>query len=170
MQSKVSDSDVTLVPFRSGDAALLSRWLRAPHVAQWYPEPQEHLDWALCPPVGGERAAIAVNGARVGYLRWQVVSREILDSVGLKEIPANSVDIDMLIGETSYVGRGIGPQALRLLIERLREDPSHPLLGLTTSIHNHAAQRAYRKAGFRDLREYDPPGYGRCLLMVLELG
>jgi aminoglycoside 6'-N-acetyltransferase len=96
---------------------------------------------------------IAANGARVGYLRWQVVSREILDSVGLEEIPANSVDIDILIGEVSYVGRGIGPQALQLLIKRLREDASHPMLGLTTSVHNYAAQRAYRKAGFRDLRE-----------------
>lgn len=161
--------DVTLVPFTEGDAALLSRWLKAPHVAQWYPSPQEHLDWALCPPVGGERAVIAANGARVGYLRWQVVSREILDSVGLEEIPANSVDIDILIGEVSYVGRGIGPQALQLLIKRLREDASHPMLGLTTSVHNYAAQRAYRKAGFRDLREYDAPGYGRCLLMVMSL-
>ncbi|WP_460206428.1 GNAT family N-acetyltransferase [Scytonema sp. NUACC21] len=162
-------NDVTLVPFTEGDAALLSRWLSAPHVARWYPEPQEHLDWALCPPAGGERAIIAVNGARVGYLRWQAVSREILDWVGLMEIPANSVDIDILIGEVSCVGRGIGPQALQLLIKRLREDPSIPLLGLTTSIHNHAAKRAYSKAGFRDLREYDPPGYGRCLLMVMNL-
>ncbi|MCC5670926.1 acetyltransferase [Nostoc sp. CHAB 5784] len=160
---------VTLLPFTEGDAALLERWLSAPHVAQWYREPQEHLDWALSPPVEGERALIAASGVSVGYLRWQVVSREILDSVGLEEIPANSVDIDILIGESSYVERGIRPQALQLLIERLREDASHPLLGLTTSVHNHAAQRAYRKAGFRDLREYDPPGYGRCLLMVMSL-
>ncbi len=165
----MTEHDVTLEPFRSDDAVLLSRWLVAPHVARWYPEPQEHLDWALCPSVGGERAIIAANGAKVGYLRWQVVSRKILDSVGLEEIPANSVDIDILIGEVSYVGRGIGPQALQLLIKHLREDASIPLLGLTTSIHNHAAQRAYRKAGFRDLREYDPPGYGRCLLMVMSL-
>lgn len=161
--------DVTLLTFTEGDAALLKRWLLAPHVAQWYPEPQEHLDWALRPPVSGERAVIAANGVSVGYLRWQVVSRETLDSVGLQEIPANSVDIDILIGETSYIGQGIGPQALQLLIERLREDSSIPLLGLTASIHNHAAQRAYRKAGFRDLREYDAPGYGRCLLMVMSL-
>lgn len=162
-------SDVTLLPFAPGDAAKLSRWLRAPHVAQWYPEPQEHLDWALCPSVGGERAVIAASGVCVGYLRWQVVSREILDSVGLEEIPVNSVDIDILIGEASYVGRGIGPIALQLLIEHLRENASIPLLGLTTSVHNHAAQRAYRKVGFKELREYDPPGYGRCLLMVMSL-
>jgi RimJ/RimL family protein N-acetyltransferase len=161
--------DVTLVPFTPGDAALLERWLLAPHVAQWYREPQEHLDWALCPPAGGERAVIAFHGVSVGYLRWQVVSREILDSVGLKEIPANSVDIDILIGEVSYVGRGIGPIALQLLVGRLQEDASIPMLGLTTSVHNHAAQRAYRKVGFKDLREYDAPGYGRCLLMVISL-
>jgi RimJ/RimL family protein N-acetyltransferase len=62
-----------------------------------------------------------------------------------------------------------GPIALQILIGRLREDPSIPLLGLTTSVHNHTAQRAYYKAGFKNLREYDAPGYGRCLLMVMSL-
>jgi aminoglycoside 6'-N-acetyltransferase len=162
-------SVVTLLPFGDGAAALLSRWLVAPHVARWYPEPQEHLDWAVNPPTGGERALIAADGAQVGYLRWQVVSRQVLDSVGLHEIPENSVDIDILIGEAASVGRGVGPLALQNLVAHLQANPAIPLLGLTTSIHNHAAQRAFRKAGFSILRQYDPPGYGPSHLMVRNL-
>ncbi|KAB8330143.1 GNAT family N-acetyltransferase [Scytonema tolypothrichoides VB-61278] len=162
-------SVVTLVPFGDGAVALLSRWLVAPHVARWYPEPQEHLNWAVNPPIGGERALIAADGDQVGYLRWQVVSREVLDLVGLHDIPENSVDIDILIGEEKTVGRGVGPLALQKLVAHLQTNPAIPLLGLTTSIHNYAAQRAFRKAGFSILRQYDPPGYGHCHLMVKNL-
>jgi len=43
------------------------------------------------------------------------------------------------------------------------------LVGLTTSVQNLSAQQAYTKAGFHILREYRPPGYGRCYLMVYSL-
>jgi RimJ/RimL family protein N-acetyltransferase len=162
-------AEVVLFPFEDGATDLLSRWLVAPHVARWYPEPQEHLDWAIHPPAGGERALIAADGVQVGYLRWQVVSRNVLDSVGLYEIPENSIDIDILIGEAAYLGQGVGPQALQKLIEHLQNKPSIPLLGLTTSIHNHAAHRAFGKAGFSILRQYNPPGYGPCHLMIKNL-
>jgi aminoglycoside 6'-N-acetyltransferase len=162
-------SKVILLPFGDGAAVLLSRRLVAPHVAHWYPEPQEHLDWAIASPANGERALIAADDVQVGYLRWQVVSREVLDSVGLYEIPENSVDIDILIGETICIGQGIGPQALQQLVAHLQSQPGIPLLGLTTSIHNYAAQRVFQKAGFSILRQYDPPGYGPSYLMVRHL-
>ncbi|NEQ24135.1 MAG: acetyltransferase [Microcoleus sp. SIO2G3] len=160
------EADVTLTPFSSTEVTLLRRWLVAPHVAAWYPDPGDHVEWAANPPPGGDRALIAVGGRTVGYVRWQAVSREILDSVGLHEIPAGSVDVDILIGEPEFVGRGIGPKALLVLLSQLRQRRDVPLVGLTTSVQNLSAQRAYIKVGFRVLREYSPPGYGRCNLMV----
>jgi aminoglycoside 6'-N-acetyltransferase len=163
------EADVTLTSFSSTEVTLLRRWLAAPHVAAWYPDPEEHVGWAANPPLGGDRALIAVGGRIVGYVRWQAVSREVLDSVGLHEIPAGSVDVDILIGEPEFVGRGIGPKALLILMSRLRQRGDVPLVGLTTSVQNLSAQRAYTKAGFRILREYNPPGYGHCYLMVCSL-
>lgn len=78
-------------------------------------------------------------------------------------------DVDILIGEPEFVGRGIGPKALLVLLSQLRQRRDVPLVGLTTSVHNLSAQRAYNKVGFRILREYSPPGYGRCYLMVYSL-
>jgi RimJ/RimL family protein N-acetyltransferase len=98
-----------------------------------------------------------------------MVSRDTLDSLGLIEIPEGSVDIDILIGEADCVGRGLGPRALSVLAGTLREDRSIPLLTLTTSVLNAAAQRAFEKAGFRKLREYEPPGFGPFALMVMRL-
>jgi aminoglycoside 6'-N-acetyltransferase len=163
------DSTVSLAPFQPGDAPLLRRWLAEPHVAAWYPEPNEHVAWAVSPPPGGARALILHGQEPVGYLRWQAVPREVLDSVGLNEIPAGAVDADILVGEPASVGKAIGPQALELLAQQLQTEGNAPLIGLTTSIDNTFAHRGFERAGFRIVRRYTPPGYGECYLMVRNL-
>ncbi len=162
-----ADARVTLAPFEPVHARLLAEWLARPHVARWFPELDAWVEAALNPSHDGAQALL-VHGARpIGYLRWRRVSKETLDALGLFEIPAGSVDIDILIGEADGVGRGHGPAALARLVETLRRDATIPLIGLSPSIDNVAAQRAYAKAGFRKTREYDAPGFGRCALVVL---
>jgi aminoglycoside 6'-N-acetyltransferase len=160
---------VSLAPFKPAHAPMLAEWLAPPHVARWHPEPGAWVETALNPPPDGAQALLKVGARPIGYLRWRKVRRETLDAVGLPDIPAGSVDIDILIGEADYVGRGYGPAALLLLVEALRRDPSIPLMALSPSIDNVAAQRAYAKAGFRKIGEYDAPGFGRLSLMVLRL-
>jgi RimJ/RimL family protein N-acetyltransferase len=167
--SSFMESNVALTPFSSTDVELLRRWMSAPHVAMWYPEPEDHIAWAANPPPSSSRALIAVDGRSVGYIRWQSVSREVLDSVDLYEIPAGSVDVDLLIGDLAFVGRGIGPKALLLLVSQLRDKGDVPLVGLSPSVENLFAQRAYAKAGFHFLREYHVPVYGQLCLMVCSL-
>jgi RimJ/RimL family protein N-acetyltransferase len=166
---KMESNIVTLTPFSTTDVDLLRHWLAAPHVAIWYPEPEDHIAWAANPPTSGNRSLIAVDGRSVGYIRWQSVSREVLDSVGLSEIPAGSVDVDLLIGDPAFVGRGIGPQALLILVSQLRHRGDVPLVGLSSSVENLFAQRAYAKAGFHILREYYVPVYGQLCLMACNL-
>ena len=156
-----------LAPFEPAHAPLLAEWLARPHVARWYPEPDAVVARSLNPPPDGAHALIVLGARPIGYLRWRTVSRETLDALGLPKIPAGSVDIDILIGEADCVGRGYGPRALTRLVETLRRDVSIPLVGLSPSVDNLAAQRAYEKAGFRKVREYDAPGFGRCALMVM---
>jgi RimJ/RimL family protein N-acetyltransferase len=163
------ESNITLTPFASTDVELLRYWMTAPHVAMWYPEPEDHIAWAANPPPSGNRSLIAVDDRSVGYIRWQSVSREVLDSVGLYEIPTGSVDVDLLIGDLAFVGRGIGPKALLILVSQLRQRGDVPLVGLSPSVQNLSAQRAYAKTGFHILREYHVPVYGQLCLMVCNL-
>ena len=154
------------MPIGPSGLGRLEHWLGLAHVAPWYPLPAENLAWAAAPPEAGSHAFIAAGALPVGYVRWQVVDRQTLDAVGLSEVPTNAVDIDLLLGEAAYVGRGIGPAALEALICQLKAEPGLSVAGLTSSTDNVYAHRAFVKAGFRLLREYEPPGFGRCYLFV----
>jgi len=56
-----------------------------------------------------------------------------------------------------------------LLVARIRQDPTVPMSGLTTELENTRAHRAFEKAGFRIVRQYEAPGLRRCHLMLLDL-
>lgn len=160
---------LTLEPFGNAHLHLLAAWLRCPEVARWYPEPAGPLAWAAQPPQGGEQALIAWEGRAIGYIRWQRVDRAMLDAVGLAELPANAVDVDLLLGHSDFIDKGLGTAALEVLLLRLRVDPGIPLVGLTSSVDNCRAHRAFEKAGFRKTRSYSPPGFGPCHLFTYPL-
>ncbi len=105
----------------------------------------------------------------MGYMCWEPPPPEELEAAGLSDLPDRLMDIDIMIGEPDALGRGIGPQALALLLQRLREDPSVEWAGLGTSLANERAIRAYEKAGFRRFREFDDPEIGSALYLVTEL-
>ncbi|MGK7876788.1 MAG: GNAT family N-acetyltransferase [Xenococcaceae cyanobacterium] len=159
--------NINLVPFSpETDTEKLNTWLKAPHVVRWWGNPSSHLQQALEHP-SSDHAIIVADDTPIGYLRWQKVKKVELDAVGLTEIPLGSVDIDILIGEVDYVGCGIGPLVLKKLVNHLSEDSSIPLIGMSTSVENTAAIKAYQKAGFRCLFQYDNPDYGRCWILGL---
>jgi aminoglycoside 6'-N-acetyltransferase len=100
-----SDAAPELAAFEPAHAPLLAEWLARPHVARWHPEPKAWVEAALNPPRDGAQGLIVLGARPIGYLRWRKVSRETLDTLGLLEIPAGGVDIDILIGEPDCVGR-----------------------------------------------------------------
>jgi aminoglycoside 6'-N-acetyltransferase len=160
---------IALVAFDPKYLPLLGGWLRQPHVMPWYPHPSQDMELASNPPSNGGHVLVVAEGVPIGYMRWQHVDRETLDELGLPEVPENSVDIDILLGEVALAGKGVGPAALNALAARFLRDPTVPQLGLTTSVDNARAQRAFEKAGFPITRQYQPPGLGTCHLMIRDL-
>ena len=149
------------------DLPLLERWLRSPHVVQWWGTPDPHST-ALGQRSVDTHALITAEGRPVGYLCWQRPSREELEAADLTDLPEDLVDIDILIGEPEYLGCGVGPKALVLLLARLRSE-GVGFAGVGTSSSNHAALRAYEKAGFRFFRAFEEPESGACRYMVAKL-
>ncbi len=79
------------------------------------------------------------------------------------------MDIDVLIGEPEFLGRGLGPRSLNLLLARLRANPLVLVAGVGTAVSNERAVRAFMKAGFRTVREFQDPEFGPCLYLVAEV-
>ena len=144
----------------------MARWLRSPHVVQWWGIQEEFLS-TLARRSPDSHAVIVAGDVPVGYLCWQPLTREERDAAELRDLPENVVDIDILIGEPERIGQGIGPQALRLLLERLAGEGVE-LAGVGTSVANRSAIRAFEKAGFGLVRSFDGSD-GQYWYMVVEL-
>ena len=132
---------------------MVEGWLNLPHVRKWWGVPEDALAYIKAPPPKeeGGQALICLRKERefrpVGYLRWARRSREVLDEVGLAELPAGTVDLDIFIAEESALGKGVGPAALAQLVERLYREGA-PLVGMVTSRENtRAGLRRLRKRG-----------------------
>lgn len=111
---------------------------------------------------------IVADGVPVGYVRWQKALRAEMEAAGLHETPEGTIDIDIMIGEADYIGRGVGPRALQLVVQRLRSEGSIPMIMMGTSVDNTMAISAFERAGFRRVRTFDDPEYGPAWLLVYE--
>ncbi len=158
---------VTLEPWEVAHLARVADWLGRGHVRRWWGDPATRLA-ELREGGDHEQALIAVDDEPVGYLRWQRVDLADLAALGLTGIPEHAVDIDIFIGERDWLGRGVGPRALTLLLERLAARGA-PLAGLCTSVDNAVAIRAFEKAGFTRLCRYQDPEFGPCWVLSAEL-
>jgi aminoglycoside 6'-N-acetyltransferase len=161
---------IILSPFDAKtQTVVLQKWLHLAHVACWWLDPQAQLESCLERPAGGDHALICADDSAVGYLRWEPIRPALLVQHEVYEIPSNSVDLDIFIGEVDYLGKGIGPKALDLLATRIADETDAAYLALATSQHNHRAIRAYEKLWFKLVKNFDDDRYGPAQLMALAL-
>jgi len=153
----ISLSLVALIPVElARDLAQLQVWLDRPHVTRWW-GPRDEAMAAIRRHAPADHALIAADARPVGYLCWQRPPPEELAAAGLDDLPVDLIDVDILIGEPDCVGLGIGPQALTLLLDRLRA-AGRMSVGIAAAAANPRARRAYEKAGFRLFRTFQEAG------------
>ena len=151
---------IGFVPVTPEHYGLLERWLHAPHMRAWWGEPEEELGFIRDMVEGRDTTRpylIALDGEPVGYIQaWFIGHHQnqtwIEDHPWLAELPAETVGVDLSIGEPSHLSRGIGPAALAAFVRRLRAE-GHRTIIIDPDPANRRAVRAYEKAGFRPLRD-----------------
>lgn len=133
----------------------------------------------LRPLIAADRPAIARILAEPGVSRWwgpggpDVAVRELFEeaAAGVTEVMVFAIEaggevagfiqaseeadpdyrhagIDLALG-TAWQGRGIGPEAIRLVARYLFEERGHHRLTIDPAASNDRAIRAYEKVGFR---------------------
>jgi aminoglycoside 6'-N-acetyltransferase len=139
---------VLLRPIEAGDRGQLRAILDEPAVARWFgPGGADASVDELYRHEPGSSFVIEVDAATVGWIGYA----EELDP------DYRHAGIDLFLA-TAHHGRGLGPEALRLLVEHLVHDQGHHRITIDPAAANDRAIRAYEKVGFRPvgiLREYE---------------
>ena len=150
----LSDSRIQLRPVAEGDRASLSAILAEPDVARWWVH--EDVPTTVADVFDDDdeiRLAIVVDGAVVGLIQYAEENTPDYRHAG----------IDLFIGG-AWQGRGIGPDAIRLVARYLFQARGHHRLIIDPAVANDRAIRAYEKVGFQRvgvMRNYERGADGR---------
>jgi aminoglycoside 6'-N-acetyltransferase len=151
-------------PVTGKDFALLGRWLRERHVAEWWDDPEqelaeirEHMD-----SVSVEPLIIELDGKPIGYL--QSYDPHLEDGHPYSDQPFGTLGLDLSIGVPALVGVGHGSALVAQFVEELFREGT-PRVIIDPDPANARAIRAYEKAGFKPIGERTSQ-YGRVLLMA----
>src|SRR5262245_33078144 len=152
------------LPMSAADLPLVRRWLAAPHVTQWWGDPDEQFGLVsedLEQPAM-DQFVVAIDGRPFAYL--QCCDQTAWPANGLGIQPAGTRGIDQFMGEPDMTDRGHGSSFIRAFTVGLIRAGTPRVLPDPDPASARAI-RAYEKAGFCKDRVVDTPD-GRALLMV----
>jgi aminoglycoside 6'-N-acetyltransferase len=151
-------------PMSVADLPMVRRWLEAPHVAQWWRDPDEQF--ALVSEDLNHSAmdqfVVTADDRPFAYL--QCYDPTAWSNNGLGTHPLGTRGIDQFIGEPDMIDRGHGSALIRSFVDGLLKNGT-PRVVTDPDPENFRAVRAYEKAGFQKVSLVDTPD-GRALLMV----
>jgi aminoglycoside 6'-N-acetyltransferase len=148
----------------AADLPLVRRWLHAPHVTQWWGEPD--TQFALVSGDLDEPAMdqFMVSSAGRPFAYLQCYDPTAWPNNGFGVQPAGTRGIDQFIGEADMIGRGHGSALIRGFIDGVLAN-GVPRIVTDPDPDNARAIRAYEKAGFQKMRLVQTPD-GSALLMA----
>jgi aminoglycoside 6'-N-acetyltransferase len=138
---------VVLRPTRRGDEATLLEIFSDPTVARWWGDPKKSLEDTMEADEDAEHYLIEVDGQAIGMIQ----SYEETDDM------YRHAAIDVAIRE-QWQGKGLGPEAIRILARHLIEERGHHRLTIDPAAHNVSAIKAYERVGFKTvgvMRRYE---------------
>ena len=127
-----------------GDVEALSAIRAEPGVREWWGDPRPD---DLESPDDGDLFAIDVGGAVAGAIQYDEVTDPQYRSAG----------IDLFLGE-AWQGRGLGREAVGVLVRHLIENRGHHRLTIDPAAANERAIRCYEAVGFARvgvMRQYE---------------
>lgn len=147
---------------RNEDEETLRRWLHAPHVREWWGDPDRELSEALSHIALHDATAyiITLNGEESGYIH----AYDAAEDDYFADRPAGAKGIDLYLGETECLGRGIGSGVIGAFAGHLL---SHGVPEVVTDPDpaNGRAVAAYKKAGFKPYHVHRDEQHGHLILM-----
>jgi aminoglycoside 6'-N-acetyltransferase len=152
---------VVLRSLTDADAPALLALLRDPGVAAWW----MRATWDQINEQGAVVFAVLVDGEVAGSIQYHEES----------DPDYRSAAIDIFVGD-AWQGRGLGTEAMRVLIDHLVRERGHHRITVDPAVANQRAVRVYERLGFRRvgvMRAYERVADGTwrdALLLELIVG
>ncbi|MFC1920776.1 GNAT family N-acetyltransferase [Chloroflexota bacterium] len=151
--------NLTFKPLATTDIPLIYKWFNTPHVNKWwsingYVNPSLHaVSDKYVKRINFEESVfchiVYFDNNPVAYIQWYRVS-DFEESIALVPDSNNKAGIDIFIGESDYLYRGLGPVIIkRYISEVIFEESDIQGCIIDPEPKNKAAIRAYEKAGFK---------------------
>jgi RimJ/RimL family protein N-acetyltransferase len=152
----MAEFHITFEPVAETHYPLLRRWLNAPHIREWWGDPDTELGHIVEMVEGRDTTRpyiFHVNGAPTGYIQvWLIGPHQtkdwLKDHPWLRDLPPHAVGVDLSIGKADKLSKGIGSTVLRRFVAMLKAE-GHTAIIIDPDPENTRAVRAYVKAGFR---------------------
>lgn len=129
---------MVLRPVQAADRAILTEIFSDPTVARWWGDPAQSVADTLAEDEDATHYIIEVDGQPVGMIQSYEETDDMYRHAG----------IDISIRE-SWQGKGIGPEAIRVLAHHLIDDEGHHRLIIDPAANNTNAIKAYERVGFK---------------------
>jgi RimJ/RimL family protein N-acetyltransferase len=154
---------------------LLLAWLNAPHVREWWGDPEEEIGFIRDMVEGRDTTRpflITLDGEPVGYIQvWFLGHHQneewTKDNPWLLELAPEAVGVDLSIGHADKLSQGIGSAALTAFVAYLRS-LGHETIIIDPDPANARAVRAYAKAGFRPVPQLEGRTGADALIMQFD--
>jgi aminoglycoside 6'-N-acetyltransferase len=147
------------------DFPLLRQWLEQPHVARWWNHETspEAVARDFGPVARGEEPSedllVFLDGRPLGLVQRSMLAdypEYVAELTPILPVPEGAMSIDYLIGDPRQVGRGLGPEMIRTIIDRTwSEVPAATCVLVPVSTANRASWRALEKAGLHRVAQGD---------------
>ena len=170
---------VQVRPFLPEDVTIYFEWAERPHVKDVWFWPGFQPKEAILEKIGIKNGidlpfTILVGDVPIGHIVcWDMHARNLKKPHVQDRYtgsPPGCYGIDMFIGESDYLGRGYGTEALKQLADLLFLQHGAARLFINPDPENIAACRCYAKAGFKVTEFGEEPIYGKYQQMELERG
>ncbi len=132
---------LVLRPARPADAARFTEILAEPQVARWWPGyDRDRVDRELAGAAGRSVFTVELRGETIGLIQWWEEADQEYRHAG----------IDLFLTAREH-GRGLGAEAVRLVVGYLAEGLGHHRIVADPAAANQTAVRCFLAAGFREV-------------------
>jgi len=136
--------NITFKPLHETDMPLFFSWVKKPHIAKWWKsDTYENFVEKYRPRIAAQSYVFPfimyINEKPIGYIQYYLADK-VDDGWWMKTHgqPADTVGMDIIIGEPDYIGKGFGTLLVKKFVEKIFEETNASKIIIDPDVRTYA--------------------------------